>query len=255
MERCRKEWTDMSTEISYTVVDPGGNITALVRSSVPRDMYTQIARRICVAQPEIEQVGFLSRSSKADVCLEMEGGEFCGNALRAAGAIMALELDKETVLIETDLGTESFCVTYIDGVSTVHVPRNILSLENTTCPLPGISHILHMGASDTIHTMSDFMTPALSDKKAVGLMEYTVNPHDRSYVLTPTVWVRALNTTVTETACASGTIALAEYLYRGEGLVTATVMQPSGALFTTSITEEQISLSGPICDIYTSVLV
>ena len=69
---------------SYQIYSPSGNDTALV---LPLEQDAQkrrpVARQIMKLHPKVEQVGFLS-SKKPQ--LLMAGGEFCGNALRAAAS-------------------------------------------------------------------------------------------------------------------------------------------------------------------------
>ena len=83
--------------ISYCLLDPTGNITALVESEVGKDRRISIAARIMCIHPEVEQVGFMSETAPGDrdvrASLHMAGGEFCGNATMCAAA---LQLIRET---------------------------------------------------------------------------------------------------------------------------------------------------------------
>ena len=61
-----------------------GNTTALV-TKIPRNKHVKIAKQILNKHENVEQVGFgETKKSKADIHLQMMGGEFCGNAVRAA---------------------------------------------------------------------------------------------------------------------------------------------------------------------------
>lgn len=70
----------MNNKIKITILNPGGNITALVdgadRSLDERKI---INDKIMAKFPRVEQVGFISYSP---LQLVMAGGEFCGNATR-----------------------------------------------------------------------------------------------------------------------------------------------------------------------------
>ena len=77
--------------IDYCVLDPTGNITILVTSSVPVHLQPQIASQLMNLEPEAEQVGFLSRDDSCDIALRMAGGEFCGNASMCAAVYAASE--------------------------------------------------------------------------------------------------------------------------------------------------------------------
>ena len=73
-------------EYTVAVLDPAGNVTAIVCSDVPAAERARVAAQI-LRLPElgIEQVAFLTAPrSGGEIRLEMMGGEFCGNALRCA---------------------------------------------------------------------------------------------------------------------------------------------------------------------------
>lgn len=94
----------------YSILDPTGNITALVESAVPVSDQPTRAATLMRQHPEVEQVGFVSFDvtdgavpSEAFVpegaaplaaaqlpALRMAGGEFCGNATMCAAALYAL---------------------------------------------------------------------------------------------------------------------------------------------------------------------
>src|SRR3989344_7322193 len=77
------ERNNMKIKLAY--VSPGGNPTALVLTSIDRLRQRSVAKKIMKKIPACEQVGFIERAknSKAVCRLQMMGGEFCGNALRA----------------------------------------------------------------------------------------------------------------------------------------------------------------------------
>lgn len=72
----------MNKQVKITILNPGGNITALIdgadRSLDERKI---INDKIMAKFPRVEQVGFISYSP---LRLVMAGGEFCGNATRCA---------------------------------------------------------------------------------------------------------------------------------------------------------------------------
>lgn len=75
--------------ISYTKIDPAGNITVVVDSFVPREQQSRVASELMKRDVTVEQVGFLEKPD--DPCcavrLQMMGGEFCGNASLSAAAL------------------------------------------------------------------------------------------------------------------------------------------------------------------------
>ena len=76
--------------ISYTKIDPAGNITVVVDSFVPREQQSRVASELMKRDVTVEQVGFLEKPD--DPCcavrLQMMGGEFCGNASLSAAAVI-----------------------------------------------------------------------------------------------------------------------------------------------------------------------
>lgn len=69
-------------EVTYQILNPGGNQTALVFGNDYREEEKkQINDQILQENQEVEQVGFLAQKEKR---LEMAGGEFCINATRCA---------------------------------------------------------------------------------------------------------------------------------------------------------------------------
>ena len=80
--------------INYTILDPSGNVTALVSNTdidvSDVNFRTKINDAIMKANPQVEQVGFLTQVKKEidgkmqNVRkIQMAGDEFCGNASRA----------------------------------------------------------------------------------------------------------------------------------------------------------------------------
>ena len=77
--------------LRYSILDPTGNITALVESPVEISLQPLTAAAIMRRHPEVEQVGFLrdvSDGNSVRAELRMAGGEFCGNASMSAAALL-----------------------------------------------------------------------------------------------------------------------------------------------------------------------
>ena len=83
----------MNKQIRYRILDPNGNITALVESAVPVEKQPSSAEWIMQQHPEVEQVGFVRflditpDSDGIHAELRMTGGEFCGNASLSTAAL------------------------------------------------------------------------------------------------------------------------------------------------------------------------
>ena len=68
----------------YKILDPSGNVTALVTELVyDPEVRLRVQDEILARHRDVEQVGFVSEDV-SEPQLFMAGGEFCGNAVRAA---------------------------------------------------------------------------------------------------------------------------------------------------------------------------
>jgi diaminopimelate epimerase len=160
---------------------PGGNDTYITFSEdITRSQYSEFNRSIMSRYPHLEQGGFFERSEtgKAAIRLQMAGGEFCGNATRAAAALLVKGMSIKATflsLVNSDLverqggvtsfpmevsGTEQILKVSCTEVSPcewtveteIPVPRSdslrdwiVLPDATDTVPvihLDGISHIL-----------------------------------------------------------------------------------------------------------------
>ena len=75
----------------YSILNPSGNITALVETAVNAEDRLAAAAKIMQRHPEVEQVGFFSLNDSSEdgiqATLQMAGDEFCGNASMSAGIL------------------------------------------------------------------------------------------------------------------------------------------------------------------------
>ena len=96
---------DNNKNIIFSILDPTGNITALVESEVSIDRQPSVAAGIMDLYEDVEQVGFVGFSRNdvymgcdsntgmaynnchIDCQLRMAGGEFCGNAAMSAAVL------------------------------------------------------------------------------------------------------------------------------------------------------------------------
>ena len=77
--------------VEYKILNPSGNITALVVKDYPREKYQEISFKIMQDNSQVEQVGFLKKYSDSIYRLEMAGLEFCGNASRTFAYFLVKE--------------------------------------------------------------------------------------------------------------------------------------------------------------------
>ena len=239
--------------LRFYKVSPGGNATILVLDPVPSGQRAQIARLLMDANHlQAEQVGFLNLEANS-VRLDMMGGEFCGNACRAAAAVMAWEgvglarideflcgelkvsgVDRPVALRVAADGDECWVEMPLPVAFAAGGSDWILELEPGIglVRLPGITHIcldeeLHPFAEDFEKASATLRAKFGLDEEAVGCIWYRISP---VCAIKPVVWVRSTASTHYETGCGSGSLALALWLGRGKNLPTdMRVLQPSGS--------------------------
>lgn len=238
--------------LRFYKISPGGNATILVLDPVPSLQRAEVARLLMDAgHLQAEQVGFLDLRSRP-VRLDMMGGEFCGNACRAAAAVMVKEgvgLAPEGAELCGDLSVSGVerpvRLKAVDGGECwVEMPMPETAAqggENWATELePGIGlvrlpGITHLCLDEDRHPFAeDFAGAAVAlrarfglDGDAVGCIWYKARP---DCAIKPVVWVRSTASTHFETGCGSGSLALALWLARGQNFPTdLKVLQPSGS--------------------------
>ncbi len=85
---------DLNLEaIKYSILNPTGNITALVESPIVPEEQPFLASLIMKRHPSVEQVGFVTflENESEQVSLRMAGGEFCGNASMCAAVLYLIQ--------------------------------------------------------------------------------------------------------------------------------------------------------------------
>ena len=235
--------------ISYTKIDPSGNITLIVDSFVPREDQSRIATLLMERDPEAEQVGFLE--APEDPCcavrLQMMGGEFCGNATLSAASVVMQQagLDTGDILIEVSGTPEPVKVSgsvltpsIFEGRVAMPLPESISEfsfLDGFDCytlPLvrfPGICHAIITLDALTREKAERVIGAWCRQIKseALGLMFYDKDKGK----LTPLVYVESTGTAVWEGSCASGTAAVVSYLAELDGeYASKRLTQPRGKL-------------------------
>lgn len=223
-------------------MNPGGNTTLFILDPVSPALRAPIARQLLRADHlQAEQVGFL-RLDTNPVHLDMMGGEFCGNACRAAVAVMAREgtgLQQEKNILRGQIavsGVRGQLEVYMEkagGVCWAQMPLS--SGPNVSRPgpglhlvrLPGITHLcldeaLHPFPDDYVQAALDWRRQLDLQDLAVGCIWYRFD----KLSIKPVVWVQGTNSTYYESACGSGSLALALGTGCENGCL---VLQPSGA--------------------------
>ena len=231
-------------KLRLIMADPAGNRTALVLTRVPREDYAPLAAEL-LAREELraEQVGYCLPPSREGSAgrLEMMGGEFCGNAARSFGLLLARERGggRQKVPVEVS-GCPRLLPVEADpeaglAESPMPLPRALEELEVPglgllpAVLLEGITHVLLPGVppSEEICLRVREAASRRWDWEALG----TIFLGEGGF-LTPVVAVRATGSAVWESSCASGSTAAAVWLARdlAEGARPFRFPQPGGVI-------------------------
>ena len=228
-------------EYTVAVLDPAGNVTAIVCSDVPAAERAHVAAQI-LRLPElgIEQVAFLTAPrSGGEIRLEMMGGEFCGNALRCAGFYQALRSGaqgKSCVFAEISGadGVQPVMADTAEGTASTVMPLPLsvqpagwVDVQAARVTFAGITHFV-IDCAQPDETLVQRAIAAAPEASAVGAIFL-----DRAHgSIKPVVFVRETASCVAENSCASGSVATAVVLTAdfADGITEIGIGQPGGTL-------------------------
>lgn len=228
-------------EYTVAVLDPAGNVTAIVCSDVPAAERARVAAQI-LRLPElgIEQVAFLTAPrSGGEIRLEMMGGEFCGNALRCAGFYQALRngaQGKSCVFAEISGadGVQPVMADTAEGTASTVMPLPLsvqpagwADVQATRVTFAGITHFV-IDCAQPDEALVQRAIAAAPEASAVGAIFL-----DRAHgSIKPVVFVRETASCVAENSCASGSVAAAVVLTAdfADGITEIGIGQPGGTL-------------------------
>lgn len=237
-------------KIEYKILNPGGNKTALVKSSNFTDKQKCLINRLIMEKYfEVEQVGFLSNETNR---LEMAGGEFCMNATRCA--VYEYSKEKEKSIEISVSGTNKSLIGRVLNDNKVEIKLDIkknigelIEVQNdfVLVKIDGILIVIfdEKQSKEYIRKIKDneelakkelkeFMSKRIqTNEKAIGIMllEKVLD----KIKINPVVWVKDIDTVFYETACGSGSLATAIYNYYNCKEEMLELIQPSG--YTVSI--------------------
>jgi len=234
-------------KLNVVRADPAGNITLLVLDPVPREDRLSVAARLMEhTEFAAEQVGFVCEPHEGfDGRLEMAGGEFCGNASRACGILIAkqrgvrgkahltLEVSGATRPVGVDVDME---VGFARAEAPLPGPSTELSLgeaKGVLVDLGGIVHFVTRHEPDA--AILDELEPALRKMREEGsfpaMEAYGVIFLDDGH-MTPLVKVPSAGTLFWEGSCGSGSLAaaVAESLRMENGGFAKDYIQPAGTV-------------------------
>jgi diaminopimelate epimerase len=232
--------------MNYEIVlaDPAKNITIFVLT--PVENRGEIAKRL-LAEPAFhaEQVGFVipPKTPQGLWRLEMMGGEFCGNAARAFGLLVARTLglsENCQIPIEISGMQEPLLVTLQveEETAAVNIPKPLaqdsLAFRSKVLPVyhfQGITHIIAPGflpEKDLFFEIKALLETKIASPEALGVMFYD----QKTAFMTPAVYVYGTDSLVFESSCGSGSAAFgvwqSETVQDGECLCRVT--QPGGVI-------------------------
>ena len=230
--------------------NPAGNITLFVLDPVPAEDRGKIAEQLmAIERFEAEQVGYKCEPAPGtDGHMEMMGGEFCGNATRAYGMLMArehglsgklhltLEVSGADHPVGVDLDTAA-------GTSRAEMPLPLFARAKevdghlgTLVHLGGIAHFVVEDVAPSIEFFekAEPMFADLEGLDAYGVIfvRKAVEEEKELTYMTPLVKVPAANSLVWEGSCGSGSLACAVTQSIGlrDGKYVNRYIQPAGVV-------------------------
>jgi diaminopimelate epimerase len=240
----------------YLITAAGGNGTAIqvLDQALTREQYIERGTELgnSMEADGAEQAGFLIPS---DSHFEMAGGEFCGNASRAAALLFSEILAQRAV---------SFTVSGFDGTVSASVEKKSDQTYFVQCTFPGmptqqesvvLSNDQHADIIDLggiVHVVIEGVFPSeraayesahkaiskelgFEDRGAVGVVWYE-RVDDKTVKMYPVVWVKDVKTFFYEKSCGSGTIAV------GKVTGLTSIIQPTGKRIEAIITDDAVIL-------------
>jgi hypothetical protein len=240
----------------------GGNGTAIeiIDDPLTRMEYSSRGRLLGENAEKLgtEQAGFIVLSQGH---FEMAGGEFCGNASRAAAVLFSELRNARDV---------SFTVSGFKGVVHATVDKRADGKYSVYCRFPGMSvdvrpaksrgrtvdvvdlgGIVHVviedkfpAQQDTYQEIHHRLTEELNlrERDAVGVV--WVERKDDSVEIHPVVWVRSVDTFFYESSCGSGAIAACAVTGVSD------IVQPTGKIIRAEINDDLVSLKSDVEVIY-----
>ena len=225
--------------------NPAGNITLFVKTPVDKADRAPVAEKLLAMKEfSAEQVGYFCEPAEGfDGHMEMSGGEFCGNASRAYGFLIAkekglrgkvhlkLEVSGSDVPVEVDADIDAGAARASMPLPLYVKPASAGGAEGILVHLGGIAHFV---VTD-VEPAEEFFDKAeaeifkeMKELDAYGVM-FTDSETGR---LTPLVKVPAANSLYWEGSCGSGSLAviIAETEEMPDGSYAMDLIQPAGTV-------------------------
>lgn len=250
----------MSSMVVITAAGGNGTAIEIIDDPLTRMEYSSRGRLLGENAEKLgtEQAGFIVLSQGH---FEMAGGEFCGNASRAAAVLFSELRNARDV---------SFTVSGFKGVVHATVDKRADGKYSVYCRFPGMSvdvrpaksrgrtvdvvdlgGIVHVVIEDKFPAQQDThqeihhrLTEELNlrERDAVGVV--WVERKGDSVEIHPVVWVRSVDTFFYESSCGSGAIAACAVTGVSD------IVQPTGKIIRAEINDDLVSLKSDVEVIY-----
>ena len=252
----------MKKNIEIVVANPSGNVTIFVKTPVPRSEYQTVASQLLAMENlKGEQVAFILPKPDAegiDGCMEMCGLEFCGNASRSFGLILAQEAGERGTCAKRVLvsGCDEPLTVELDmdmNGAKIRMPNPVSCEKKQECTIVDFGGILHIIVEDlppskeVFDLLKDRVYEQL-DPPAMGVMFWDTAEKK----LTPVVYVKDVDSTYFEGSCGSGTTAMAAAfsLGREDGTYSWSIPQPAGIIDAAAVVQDgravEIYIDSPV---------
>lgn len=225
--------------------NPAGNITLFVKTPVRKSMRAALAKKLMAMEEfAAEQVGFCCTAEDGfDGYMEMAGGEFCGNATRAYGFMMAavkglkgrsrikLHVSGSDEPVEVDVDMDRGTARSSMPLPKFIERRAAGGVKGILVHLGGIAHFVvkDQSPSESFFEKAEAdIFAGMNDLDAYGVM-FLEGSTGR---LTPLVKVPSANSLFWEGSCGSGSlsVAIAETEGRPDGDYSMDIVQPAGTV-------------------------
>ncbi|MEK4250087.1 diaminopimelate epimerase [Paenibacillus sp. FSL W7-1287] len=254
----------MRQEIDFVKVNPTQNMTILVKTIHQANEYLPIASRLMsYDNVYAEQVGFIRSPSKkgADACLQMAGGEFCGNACMAMATFLAVENGLQpNVQMKISLecsGVEQLvacCVNKVNERYSCQVTMPLpIKVEQQSITYEGLDLSIGIVRYDSFFHIVlevDSISPewreiaeglakllgVIQGTHLIGIMLFV----SASNTMSPLIYLPELGSMIWEKGCGSGTASIGAYLHwKNKGTITASIAQPGGTISVSAVSNNQ----------------
>ena len=254
----------LTSDIPFYKLSPGGNTTLLLPvADVPAGKRAAVAAELMdPLHLGAEQVGFIDLAADTP-SIAMMGGEFCGNACRCVAALLAMRAAgvgkvqpaRGSLLSSGASAPVAWRARPLAGHSPIPALDAAVRVNLTGSTLteiePGITRVDMPGMVHILLDECRFPAPAdlaaeaaawrarlgLSNLPAVGCIRHPPL-HAKEAGILPLVWVRDTGSSCPETACGSGSLALALAVHAALGTQDLPIRQPSGEYISVNLEPE-----------------